>query len=69
LYETALKKINSHAAIWSIDLQETGTFEISDTVYPQAINRDCCDKKNQSGARKHWVTQIIFQPGGVNPKF
>ena len=51
--------------------QETGILEISDTVnlYPQAINRDCCDKNNQSGARKQWVTQIIFQPGGVNPKF
>jgi hypothetical protein len=45
--------------------------KMSDTVnvYPQAINRDCCDKNNQSGALKHWDTQIIFQPGGVNPTF
>jgi hypothetical protein len=38
-------------------------------VYPQAINRDCCDKNHQSGAQKHWDTQIISQPGGVNPTF
>ena len=38
-------------------------------VYPQAIYRDCCDKNNQSGARKLWDTQIISQPGGVNPTF
>ncbi len=38
-------------------------------IYPQSINRDCCDKNNQSGAQKHWDTQIISQPGGVNPTF
>jgi hypothetical protein len=36
---------------------------------PQAINRDCYDKNNQSGARKHSDIQIIFQPEGMNPAF
>jgi len=39
------------------------------TLYPQAINRDCCDKNHQSGAQKHWDTQIMHGPGGVNPTF
>jgi hypothetical protein len=38
-------------------------------VYPQAINRDCCDKNHQSGPAKHLDTQIISQPGGVKPTF
>jgi len=38
-------------------------------VYPQAINRDCCNKNHQSGARKQWDTQIISQPRGVNLTF
>ena len=25
-------------------------------VYPQAINRDCCDKNHLSSAQKHWDT-------------
>jgi hypothetical protein len=37
-------------------------------VYPQAINRDCCDKNHQSGPAKHWDTQIISQPGWVSPR-
>jgi len=32
LYETALKKINFHAAIWSLYLSETGTLEISEPI-------------------------------------
>jgi hypothetical protein len=35
-------------------------------VYPQEIYSDRCDKNHQSGAAKHWDTQIISQPGGVN---
>jgi hypothetical protein len=38
-------------------------------VYPQAINRGFCDKNHQSNVQKHWDTQIISQPGGVNPTF
>ena len=35
-------------------------FKIADTVnvYPQALNRDCCDKNDQSGARKHWDLKL-----------
>jgi hypothetical protein len=45
--------------------------KMSDTVnvYPQAINRGFCDKNHQSNVQKHWDTQIISQPGGVNPTF
>ena len=38
-------------------------------IYPQAISRDYCDKNHQSGAQKHWDSQIISQPGGVNPTY
>jgi hypothetical protein len=30
-------------------------------VYPQAINRGCCDKNHHSGVQTHWDTQIISQ--------
>jgi len=40
--------------------------EGSVNVYPQAINRDCCDKNHHSGEQKHWDTQIISHPEGVN---
>jgi len=52
-------------------MQNIRPFKIADivNVYPQAINRDCCDKNHQSGERKRWDTQIISQPGGVNPTF
>jgi hypothetical protein len=36
-------------------------------VYPQAINRDCCDKNHEPGAQKHRDIQTISQAGGVNP--
>ena len=48
-----------------------GMLKITYTVKlgPKAINRDYCDKNHQSGALKHWDTQIISQPGGVIPTF
>jgi hypothetical protein len=36
-------------------------------VYPQAINRDCCDKNHHSGVQTHWDTQIISQPTWAIP--
>jgi len=52
-------------------MQNIRPLKIADTVnvYPQTENRDCCDKNHQSGAQKHWDTQIISQPGWVNPTF
>jgi len=44
-------------------------FAYTVNVYPQAISRDCSNKNYQSGAQKHWNTQIISQPRGVNPTF
>jgi hypothetical protein len=43
--------------------------KMSDTVnvYPQAINRDCCDKSHHSGVQTHWDTQIISQPTWAIP--
>jgi hypothetical protein len=45
------------------------SLKISDTVnvYPQAINRDCCDKNHHSGVQTHWDTQIISQPTWAIP--
>jgi hypothetical protein len=44
-------------------------FKITDTVnvYPQAINRDCCDKNHHSGVQTQWDTQIISQPSWAIP--
>jgi hypothetical protein len=36
-------------------------------VYPQAINRDCCDKNHHSGVQTHWDTQIKSQPTWAIP--
>jgi hypothetical protein len=61
LYETALKK-NQFSCGDMVDISEKieapkSAYTVN--VYPQAINRDCCDKNHQSGAQKHWDTQII----------
>jgi hypothetical protein len=65
------KSTHSKVQIAPTYMQNISLLKIADTVnvYPQAISRHCCDKNHQSGAQKHWDTQIISQPGGVNPTF